>query len=93
MKTAEEVVGDLNWVLVEDDLKAYGTCTIRITSTSNGIVVECLVPNPAERSEFRTLSGAHCATCQCNKLNSTAPVPKNPLSKSWHENASSGPKK
>ena len=27
----------------------------------------------------------HCATCQCNKLNEPAPVPGNPLSRSWHD--------
>lgn len=93
MKTAEQVIGELDWTPVEEQLIESGSCTIRFTSTSNGIIAECLTPDPAEKSAFRVLSGAHCATCQCNKLHSTAPVPSNPMSKSWHENASDGPKK
>lgn len=29
----------------------------------------------------------HCATCQCNKLHSTPPIPGNPMSKSWHDDS------
>lgn len=37
--------------------------------------------------------GLHCATCQCNKFPPTPPVPENPRSKSWHENALTAPPK
>lgn len=86
-KSAEEVIGELDWTPVEEQLNESGSSTIKIVSTTNGFVVECLLPNLAEQSPFRLLSGAHCATCQCNKINPTAPVPENPRSKSWHENA------
>lgn len=29
----------------------------------------------------------HCSTCQCPKLHAEAPVPGNPRSRSWHQNA------
>lgn len=29
----------------------------------------------------------HCATCQCARIADTRPVPGNPFSKPWHENA------
>jgi hypothetical protein len=93
MRTADSIIGELDWTPVGEQLYAHGTCIVRFTFTTDGVVAELLPFNPAEQSEFRTLSGAHCATCQCNKLHSTAPVPKNPQSKSWHENAPDGPNK
>ena len=35
----------------------------------------------------------HCPTCQCNKFPPTPPVPENPRSRSWHENALTAPPK
>ena len=92
-KTAEDVIGELDWTPAEEHLKETGSCTLRMTNTTNGIMVELLISSPAEQSTFRTLSGAHCATCQCNKIHPTPPKPDNPKSKSWHENAQTGPAK
>ena len=35
----------------------------------------------------------HCATCQCNKFPPTPPMPENPRSRSWHQNAMTEPPK
>lgn len=44
-----------------------------------------------EKPEPRA-DGLHCATCQCNKLHLTPPMPGNPRSRSWHQNAGGAPK-
>jgi hypothetical protein len=91
-KTAVDVVGELDWSPLADVLTDTGTCTVRFTNTTNGVTVEVLSSNEADKSDFRILSAAHCATCQCNKLNPSVPAPDNPCSKSWHNNAAERPK-
>jgi hypothetical protein len=92
-KTAEEVIGYWDWTPAYEALRESGSCTLRFVKTTRGIEAEVFVSSPAEKSEFRVLSGAHCATCQCNKLNAEPPSPGNSLSKSWHMNAAKGPPK
>jgi hypothetical protein len=55
---------------------------VRLTWTTDGPRVELIRPDQL-----------HCATCQCNKIHGTAPMPDNPRSRSWHANAMTEPPK
>jgi len=73
---------DVNWTPAAEALAESGQAFVRMMITSNGLVLELV------GAEQR-----HCPTCQCNKLNPTPPVPGNPRSRSWHENADHAPPK
>jgi hypothetical protein len=88
MKTADEVIGQLDWTPLEEVLKEHGSAVMRFTSTSNGAVAELI--GPVESTPFRALTGAHCGTCQCSNIHSPSPLPDNPMSKSWHANVPKG---
>lgn len=65
---------DTSWEPIGQALVADGQAWVKMTLTSNGLVMEAL-----------TRDSMHCATCQCNKLHDDTPrVPGNPGSRTWH---------
>jgi hypothetical protein len=82
MKTADEVIGAFDWTPLHERLQADGKAFVRLTWTTDGPRVEVIGPGQM-----------HCATCQCNKIHSIAPVPENPRSRSWHNDAMTEPPK
>lgn len=73
---------DVNWTPLAEQIQRHGSAYIRVIVTTNGLVLEAVAPHHT-----------HCPTCQCNKFPPTPPMPENPRSRSWHENALTEPPK
>ena len=79
---AEDVFGTFDWTPVHEQLHENGRAFVRMTWTTDGPRIEVIGHDQM-----------HCATCQCNKVHSAIPVPGNPRSRSWHQNARTEPPK